>query len=100
MNGGRAMRHSVAAQDFGRAFLKTVEQTSGGAWVRSADVFEQAIRENPDNEYVKYLSGNMARRIKVTYIVEERREKEFPHVKRRKDGKHQAAPVYFRAPAL
>jgi len=92
----KAMRHSEAAREFGRHFLRIAERRSDGAWVAARDIFKATVSENPDNDYVTYILEKSARQIKVTYVVEERRESEFPHIERRKDGTHQSARVYYR----
>ena len=94
------MRHSEAAKEFGRHFLRVIERKSNGEWVRAREAFTATMKELEDNAYVVYIKEVTARQIKVTYVVEERREKEFPHIERRKDGTHQSAPVYYRAPSV
>jgi hypothetical protein len=90
------MRHSQAAREFGRDFLRTVEQMSGGEWVAGRDVFTATIGANPENDYVRYITENTARQIKVTFVVDDCMRDEFPYIEKKKVGPQQQARVYFR----
>ncbi|MGH6944437.1 MAG: hypothetical protein ACREH6_09485 [Geminicoccaceae bacterium] len=85
------------AEDFARRFLETVEARGrDGGWVKAREAFELTIEAHPEHPYVAHVQEKPARKIGLAAVVERLREREFPHVERRKAGTRRNAPVYYR----
>ena len=92
-----ASARGADAEDFARLFLRTVETLArDGGWVGARDAYERAVEAHSEHPYVIHVREKPARKIGLAAAIERIREREFPHVERRKAGTRRNAPVYYR----
>jgi hypothetical protein len=81
--------------EFARCILRSIYRFPALQWVAGRDLYQKALIEHADNQYVIWLKGNGARAIPLTKALEDALP-EFQDIERRKDGAAHSDRVYFR----